>query len=256
MQLIVIGILVVCIVVMLAFKRKKRSEQELEDSQAALEDLRKNSAGRVKPEENTSKLEGEPRKLNTLDAPMILSRIEKLELVKQLEQSKQERLKRKVLDLCKKEAEGMWWEPLEHFAKTLRTKEDQIVFMLNAKNININTIAQVNDTFGFLMRHSEITFSQITLDGEELDIDPRDLLEDGIYQMNVRRRDRAIPFTIEIEEERFVVQKWIHEINLILGRLKVPYRLLTLVPKGDLWCIVYVPKLPADRAVQNNWARM
>ena len=256
MQLIVIGVLVLTISLLLALKRKKRSDQELENSQAALENLKKSSTGRVKPEENTTQLEGEPRKLNTLDAPMILSRIEKLELVKQLEQSKQERLKRKVLDLCKKEAEGMWWEPLEHFAKTLRTKEDQIVFMLNAKNININTIAQVNNTFGFLMRHSEITFSQLTKDGEELDIDPRDLLEDGTYQMNVRRRDRAISFTIEIAEERFNVQEWIHEINLILRRLKVPYRLLTLVPKGDLWCVMYVPKLPADRAVQNNWARM
>ena len=198
-------------------------------------------------------LEEKIRPLTTMDASMIKARIEKLEIVVHLEDNKKERLHRKVLDMCKKNVEGLWWEPLAWFARNLRTKDDQTIVVLNSKRVLLNTVANINDTLSIITRQAELQFLRIEPPGDDFEFDADDLMVDGEYKMIYQRRDKGGSFPVTIADSKFNVLEWMREINKLLRNLKVPYRFLVLAPKGDVWCIVYTPVVSAERAIKSNW---
>jgi len=191
--------------------------------------------------------------LTTMDAAMIKARIEKLELVTHLEENKRERLFRKVLDMCKKGKEGLWWEPLAWFSKNLRTKDDQTIVVLNSRRITLNTIANINEMLSVITRQGEIQFVRVETPEDDFDLDTEYRIADGKYKMMYTRRDKAGHFPLVIEDQKFDVISWMREVNKILRRIKVPFRFLVLAPKEDLWCIVYTPVVAAERAIKSKW---
>jgi len=249
MNFFLLLILIGLIVTLVLYRKKLRTE--LEDS-LHMEEIKKDVLQEAKLETATA-LEEEIRVLTTMDAAMIKARIEKLELVTHLEENKRERLFRKVLDMCKKGKEGLWWEPLAWFSKNLRTKDDQTIVVLNSRRITLNTIANINEMLSVITRQGEIQFVRVETPEDDFDLDTEYRIADGKYKMMYTRRDKAGHFPLVIEDQKFDVISWMREVNKILRRIKVPFRFLVLAPKEDLWCIVYTPVVAAERAIKSKW---
>jgi len=243
--IVIVGLIVTLIVV--RYKNKVAEEESLHMTETKKDVLQEAKV------EGDQILEEEVKPLTTMDASMIKARIEKLELVAHLEENKQERLFRKVLDMCKKNQEGLWWEPLAWFSRNLRTKDDQTIVVLNSKRVLLNTVANINDTLSVITRLGELQFQRIEPPGEDFDLDANDFLADGEYKMVYKRRDTIGSFPVHIKDQKFDVLLWMREINKILRRLKIPFRFLVFAPKGDVWCIVYTPVVAAERAIKSKW---
>jgi hypothetical protein len=249
MNILLVLLLFACIAALIWYRYTKRVEEE---ESLHMTETKKD----IFQESNVEKdviLQEEVRPLTTMDASMIKARIEKLEIVVHLEDNKKERLHRKVLDMCKKNVEGLWWEPLAWFSRNLRTKDDQTIVILNSKRVMLSTIANINDTLSIITRLGELQFLRIDPPGDDFEFDIDDLLVDGEYKMIYQRRDKGGSFPITIKDRKFDVLQWMREINNILRRLKIPFRFVVFAPNGDVWCIVYTPIVSAERAIKSNW---
>jgi hypothetical protein len=233
------------------FMYRKKLKRDIEES-LQMEVTQKDVLQEANADE-TVVLHEEIRVLTTMDAAMIKARIEKLELVTHLEDNKQERLFRKVLDMCKKGTEGLWWEPLAWFARNLRTKDDQTIVILNSRRITLNTIANINEMLSVITRLGELQFVRVEMPENDFDLDEEYRIADGTYKMIYSRRGKAGHFPLIVEDQKFDVVSWMREVNKILRRIKVPFRFLMLAPKEDLWCIVYTPVVAAERAIRSRW---
>ncbi len=249
MTYLLLALLILSILTLLWFryKQKVKIEQSLQMTETKKDLLQEAKI------ENETILHEDIRPLTTMDASMIKARIEKLEIVVHLEDNKRERLHRKVLDMCKKNVEGLWWEPLAWFSRNLRTKDDQTIVVLNSKRVMLNTVANINDTLSIITRLAELQFLRIEPPEDDFEFDVDDMLVDGEYKMIYQRRDKGGSFPVHIIDRKFDVLGWMREINNLLRRLKVPFRFLVLAPKGDVWCIVYTPVVSAERAIKSKW---
>ena len=250
MEVILMVVLVVLIGGLIVVRYKQKQEEAAKVQQT---ETSKSILSEAKQSDSEIALQEEIRPLNTMDAAMIKARIEKLEIVAHLEPNKQERLFRKVLDMCKKGTEGLWWEPLEWFAKNLRTKDDQTIVVLNSKRVDLRTIANINDSLSVITRLGELQFVRIDPPGEDFEYNEQDLLVDGTYKMVYQRRDKVGHFPVVIKDEKFDVISWMREINNILRKLRIPFRFLVFAPKGNVWCFVYTPVVCAERAIKSKW---
>jgi hypothetical protein len=189
-----------------------------------------------------------------MDVPMIQARFDKLEIIETLEANQQDKLRRSIMDYCQEKKNGIWWDPLADFAKTLRIKGELPALVFNAEDTRAGAIQNTLETLSFILRQSTILLQGIqNKDGV---FTPGTILENGSYQIKYKHKEVKGTFPIKVGENGVDAQDLVKGLNGILRKGKHVNRMVLLAPSGSRWCLVRCSLTAAQRAAKAKWGQL
>ena len=197
-----------------------------------------------------------PRKLSPLDVSMIQARFEKLELWKNLSEYQSDRLRQMILEHCQEGREAHWWSPLVGFSKYLDYQKGELpAAILDSRRLEALQIRRYLFTFDYHVRRSGIHLDDIqTAEGKE--IEPDEKLEDGVFKVVYKYRDRAFRFPVAIQDGCLDIPGLVRTLNGLLDRRRASNRIVLLPPHGEIWCAVHCAISTAEQVHRSRWGQV
>jgi len=196
------------------------------------------------------------RKLTPLDAPTIQARFEKLGIWKALNEYQAETLRRLLLDACREGRVALWWSPLVELARHLDYSKGEVpVVILDASSRTVVLVRRALLALDYQLRRTGIQIDDVQSEGgAELEADK--VLEDGLYSVLYRVRDRAHRFPLSIRGGLLDVHDLVRRLNGLLARHHSGDRLLLLPPEGTVWCAIRCVFSTAELVHRAGWGQL
>lgn len=246
-------IAIIGLVVYLLFYRRKLNEQG--SVSLAGSEMTKESLTQTVAQDDETPLEEERRVLSPVDVPMIQARIEKLGILEALSANQKDKLRRKILELCQNRQEGLWWEPLHVFIKSVRSNKDLCVRIVDASDNRVPNLLELLDGISHIIRHSGMQLGKCLSEAGAL-LSRDAVLYDETYTVHYVFREQKGTLPFVVRDGKMDICSFVRGLNTKQKAFRSHSRMLVLAPDENTWCIVYCGLTEAERASASKWGQL
>jgi hypothetical protein len=107
----------------------------------------------------------------------------------------------------------------------------------------------------YRLRRSGLALEDIT-GPKGAELEPDQVLEDGVYKVVYKVRDRAFRFPVSVTDGKLDIEGLVRTVNGLCERKKAKGRFLLLPPAQPIWCVIYALFTTAEQVQRSNWAQL
>ncbi len=196
-----------------------------------------------------------PRKMTTLDVPMVMARLRVLGVLDRLDARYHADLERAVKECCREGRVRQWWGPLRSYHERRAREATDWFQPVSARHRRADRLVRALLDLGELLRLHRFELTGVTgADGEPLV--GEDPVPDGELRLNWSTGEASGAFPVHVREGELDLPGLLAEINAFFAERDWPERLFLLPREGDAWGVVACPEPVARKAAGSGWGEL